>query len=336
MQDIPSKKSKSFIFILMLGVIVFIVGTSFFKRVFKNGLDVKEDLTIKNYYSTLLLNSQNTSGSTPDLSILSSNWKPEEQFGIANQPEISGESGMVVDINSGKIVFEKNSTQRLKIASLAKIMTAVVALEHKKVSEEILVSEKAASIGENMMGISEGENYTLEELLYGLVLNSGNDAAYAIAEGVAGDVNIFVKWMNMKAKELSLNNTYFADPSGLNDESYSTSEDLVKLSRYAMQNEEFRKIVGTLNMELPYSDKHKYLYLENQTNLLSTYPGVAGIKTGYTEEAGYCLVSYAKNNGFEVIGVVLNSVNRKFDMIFMLDHSFSTLGVVVDHPLLIF
>ncbi|NMB91764.1 D-alanyl-D-alanine carboxypeptidase [candidate division WWE3 bacterium] len=336
MKNISRRKYTLFLLILMLLITVFIFGEGLFKKVFKDEFLVKEDLTEKNYYSTLLINTLSDSGSSPDFSILQSNWNPGEEYGTSNQPEISGESGIVVDINSGRILYEKNSTQRLKIASLTKIMTAVVALEHKNINDEIVVSLKASSIGENVMGISESEVYTLEELLYGLILNSGNDAAYAIAEGVAGNSDTFVKWMNMKAKELNLNDTYFTDPCGLNDETYSTSVDLVKLSRYAMQKEEFRKIVSTVSMELPYSEKHKYIYLENQTNLLTTYPGVAGIKTGYTEEAGYCLVSYTKNNNIELIGAVLNSENRKFDMIFMLDHSYSTLGVVIEHPLLQF
>jgi len=218
----------------------------------------------------------------------------------------------------------------MKIASLVKIMTAVVALEHKNLDERVVVSEKAAGIGENAMGISEGEVYTLEEFLYGLMLNSGNDSAYAIAEGVAGSADDFVSWMNIKAKELSLNNTEFFCPSGLNDDTYSTAIDLAKLSRYAMQNEDFRRIVGTVDLELPYSERHKYLYLENQTNLLTTYPGVGGIKTGYTEEAGYCLVTYAKNEGVELIGVVLNSVNRKFDMLNLLNFGFGVYGIEVE------
>ena len=325
MKQLPRKKLTPFVLIFMLVVVLFVVAVGFFKRVFKNGVEVKEDLTVSNYYLTLL-----TKDGLPF------DWQPGEKFGTANEPEISGESALLVEINSGQIVYEKNSTDRMKIASLAKMMTAVVALEHKKVNDEILISQKAANIEEDFMGISEGETYSLEELLYGLVLNSGNDAAYAVAEGVAGNVGTFVKWMNMKAKELGLADTYFADPSGLDNDSYSTAIDLVKLARYAMQKEEFRKIVGTVSIELPYSEKHKYLNLVNQTNLLTTYPGVAGIKTGYTEEAGYCLVSYAKNEGKELIGVVLNSENRKFDMIWMLDYGYATLGVVIEHPLLIF
>ncbi len=341
MQNLPDKKLKLFPVFLMVAV-VFGIGVFAFKKLFTSEIVIKEDLSEKRYY-TSLLRSEN----------LESGWEPGEvmEVGVGDaenleggeglreggdgkadegQPEISAESGLVVDINSGQIVFEKNSTKKMKIASLVKIMTAVVALEHKNLDERIVVSEKAAGIGENTMGISEGEVYTLEELLYGLLLNSGNDSAYAIAEGVAGSADDFVDWMNIKAKELSLNNTEFFDPSGLNDDTYSTAVDLVKLSRYAMQNEDFKRIVGTVEFELPYSERHKYLYLENQTNLLTTYPGVGGVKTGYTEEAGYCLVTYAKNEGIELIGVVLNSVNRKFDMLNLLNFGFGVYGIEVE------
>ena len=320
MQELPNKKLKLFPTFLISGV-VFGVGIFSFRKLFTKEFVVKEDLSEKRYY-TSLLRSDN----------LGSRWEPGEIMKVATeeQPEISAESGLVVDINSGNIVFEKNSKAKMNIASLVKIMTAVVALEHKRLDEKIIVSERAAGIGENTMGITEGEVYTLEELLYGLMLNSGNDSAYAIAEGVAGNVNDFVNWMNIKAGELNLSDTEFFDPSGLDDSTNSTAADLVKLSRYAMQNEDFKKIVGTVDMELPYSEMHKYLYLENQTNLLTTYPGVGGIKTGYTEEAGYCLVTYAKNEDVELIGVVLNAVNRKFDMLNMLDYAFGTYGIEVE------
>ncbi|MFH1648757.1 MAG: D-alanyl-D-alanine carboxypeptidase, partial [Patescibacteria group bacterium] len=215
-----------------------------------------------------------------------------------------------------------------------KIMTAVVALEHKNLDEEIIISPQASEIGENVMGISAGEVYTLEEMLYGLMLNSGNDAAYAIAEGVAGDVDTFVKWMNIKAEEINLSDSFFGGPSGLYGGTYSTAIDLVKLSYYAMKKETFREIVKTYELEFPYSEKHKYIYLWNQTNLLTTYPGVAGIKTGYTEDAGLCLVTYAENEGRELIGVILNSIDRKGDMILVLDYGFQLLGVTVEHHLL--
>lgn len=320
MQDLPDKKIKLFPAFLIL-VLVFGVGVFSFRKLFTKEIVIKEDLSEKKYYTSLLKNEN-----------LESEWEPGEimEINSEEQPEISAESGLIVDINSGKIVFEKNSTKKMKIASLVKIMTAVVALEHKNLHERIVVSQKAAEIGENTMGISEGDVYTLEELLYGLMLNSGNDAAYAIAEGVAGNVEDFVKWMNIKTDELNLKDTEYFDPSGLNDNTYSTAVDLVKLSRYAMQDEDFRRIVGTASFELPYSERHKYLYLENQTNLLTTYPGVGGIKTGYTEEAGYCLVTYAKNEEVELIGVVLDSVNRKFDMLTLLNFGFGVYGIEIE------
>ena len=320
MQNASKRKIKKLPLFLVLAVGVFLLGYFIFKKVFVEKIVVQEDMTEKNYYSTLL----KTGG-------LPSDWGPGEVFGIEGQPEITGESAILVDINSGKILYEKNSTKKMKIASLVKIMTALVALEHKNLDEEIIVTYRASDIGENTMALSSGEVYTLEELLYGLVLNSGNDAAYAIAEGVGGSVETFVKWMNMKVEELNMNDTEIFDPSGLNDETYSTAVDLVKLSRYVMQNDDFRRIAGTFSIELPYSEKHKSLYLENQTNLLTTYPGVGGIKTGYTEEAGLCLVTYAKNEEVELIGVVLNAVNRKFDMIVMLDYGYSLFGIEPEH-----
>ena len=261
-------------------------------------------------------------------------WNPQTENNTYSQPLIAGQAGMLVELNSGDILFSKNADERRPIASLVKIMTTVVALEHKNIDSKVFITLDAAHVGENSMGISSGETYTLEELLYGMILHSGNDAAYAIAEVVAGDSDRFVDWMNFKAEELGLQNTYFADPSGLDDGSYSTSADLVKLTRYAMKNPEFRKIVGTVEKEIFSTDEHKYIYLYNQTNLLTTYPGVAGVKTGFTEEAGLSLVTYAANGGKEVVGVVLNSIDRKGDMILVLDHGFETLGINVGHGLL--
>ncbi len=263
-------------------------------------------------------------------------WNISLETSESSKPEISGKSGILVDNTTGNTLFNLEVTTRFKIASLVKIMTAVVALEHINVTDEITVSLKAASVGENSMGLTSGETYTLEELLYGLVLNSGNDAATAIAEGVAGDTPTFVAWMNIKARELGLSDTYYADPDGLGDSSYSTAQDLAKLTHYALGNQEFKKVVSTIQYEIPYSTQHKYLSLFNQTNLLTTYPGVLGVKTGYTEEAGLCLVTYAENEGKGIIGVVLKSVDRRMDMIKLLDYGYSSFGIKIDHPLLKF
>lgn len=261
------------------------------------------------------------------------NWKTNIAINIASEPDIQGKAGIIIDLNANNILYEKNINQKLPVASLVKVMTAVVSLEHSDISSKFTVSSKAANIGENTMELTAGEQYTLKELLYGLVLNSGNDAAYAIAEGVAGDADTFTTWMNDTASEIGLKNTYFADPSGLDDSSYSTVYDLAKLTRYAMKNKDFRNIVKTVEIELE-SNTHNYKYLYNQTNLLTTYPGVQGVKTGYTEEAGLCLITYANNEGHEVLGVVLGSSDRKGDMILMLDHAYNTFGINIEHHLL--
>jgi len=261
-------------------------------------------------------------------------WTLNPHAGVENQPEIVGESAILVDINSGDILYEKNSTQKKEIASLVKILTSVIALEHKEIDAKFTVSEEAASIGENSMALEAGEVFSLEQLLYGLILNSGNDAAFTIAENVGGGVDTFVLWMNIKAKELNLKDTIVYDPSGLNDFTRSTAVDLAKLTRYALKNPILKEIVRTVEIEFPYTEEHKYVYLRNQTNLLSTYPGVQGVKTGYTEDAGLCLVTYFANQEVEFVGVVLNSTDRKGDMILMLDHGLSILGLTVEHNLL--
>ncbi len=251
---------------------------------------------------------------------------------LSDMPETVAKSSFLVNINTGDILYASNEMEVLPIASLAKIMTAIIASEHRNMNDTIIVSKKASSIGENTMNISAGESYTLEELLYGLFLHSGNDAAYAIAEGVAVDKETFVLWMNIKAKELGLENTLFTDPSGLDDKAHSTAHDLAKLTSYALKHKDLRKIAGTVEYEITGNADHKYIPLYNQTNLLTTYPGVKGFKTGYTEEAGLCLVTYAQNDNVELVGIVLNSIDRKGDMVNMLDYGFAKYSIFLDHP----
>ena len=305
----------------------FVLFAFFTKRSGKNtlvndGYISREEMSESKYYGSLL----NSYDPEP-------NWKPGEIFGDFSQLNVSAQSAVLIELDSGRKLYEKNPQEKMKIASLVKIMTAVISLEHAGENDLITISNTAANIGENRMGISEGEVYSIKELLYGLILESGNDAAFALSEGVSGDTDTFVSWMNKKAQELGMKNTFFADPSGLNDSSYSTTEDLIKLTRYALKNPKFREIAGTEMIELT-SERHGYLYLENQTNLLTTYPGVKGVKTGYTEEAGLCLVTDAINGGKELVGVVLNSIDRKGDMILMLDFGYGNLGVNIPHNLL--
>ena len=318
-----SKKLPFLLIIISLFLLVALNIGVFVKKKHENKIVAPKDVVREKYLQTLI------NKYDPE-----ADWNPVIEASMSNQPEIAGKSGIIVDPISGVILFGLNSNQKMPIASLVKIMTAVVALEHRNLEDEIVVSDNASSVGENSMGLTSGEVYPLEELLYGMMLNSGNDSATAIAEGVAGDVPTFVKWMNIKAEDLGLKDTYFADPDGLNDSSYSTAVDLAKLTRYAVKNPEFKEIVKTVEHEILSTEKHKYIPLYNQTNLLTTYPGVLGVKTGYTEEAGLCLVTYAQNDGKELIGVVLDSIDRKGDMIRMLDHGFGSLGVKIVHHLL--
>jgi len=261
-------------------------------------------------------------------------WYPKEKVlgETLEKPLVNAKAAFVVNVTTGDVLYAKNEHQKMPIASTVKILTAGVALERKNAQEVFGVSEKASKIGEDFMGISAGEKYTLEELLYGLLLPSGNDAAEAIAEGVSGSSGNFVTLMNEKANLLGAVDSKFVNPSGLegDGEHYSTVYDLALISRWTWVNfPVFRTIVGTKYHEIPYSQEHKYIYLENQTNLLGTYPGVKGIKPGYTPQAGLCLVTLAENGGHEVLGVVLGSQDRRGDMEKLLNYSFSILGVQI-------
>lgn len=245
------------------------------------------------------------------------------------KPEISALSAISYDLTSDTLLYSTKRDTKFPIASLTKIMTAVVAIENMDLDQEIKISRNASEIGENVMGISKGEVYALEELLYGLMLNSGNDAAEAIAEASPFGRENFVHLMNKKAEDLGLTNTRFTNPSGLegDGEQYSTAGELVVLSRYALENKDFAKIVSTYSYHISYSDEHKELYLYNQTNLLTSYPGVKGLKTGFTPEAGMSLVTYLEYGGHRIIAVLLSSDNRRQEMKDLLDYSLESLGV---------
>lgn len=260
-------------------------------------------------------------------------WLPEEIniSDLSALPQISAKAAYVVDLTTDQTIYAKNIHEKQAVASTVKIMTALIALERKKPNEIFSVSGEAAVVGEDSMGVSEGEKYTLREILYGLLLPSGNDAAEVIAENTAGSTKNFVNLMNNKANLLGAKDTKFINPSGLQEDNisqYSTAYDMALIARHAWSNyPTFRQVVGTKSFEIPYSEDHKYLYLENQTNLLATYPGVKGIKPGYTPEAGLCLVTLAENDGHSLLAIILGSNDRRGEMIQLLDYSFGSIGV---------
>jgi D-alanyl-D-alanine carboxypeptidase len=227
-------------------------------------------------------------------------------------PIIDATSSIAVDLNSGEILYEKNPHKKMQIASITKLMTVLVVLEENKLNEVVTVSSNAASTEGSTMYLRTGEQIAVENLLYGAMIPSANDAAIALAEHNAGTVEAFVEKMNKKAKSLGLLNTHFSNPVGLdNSENYSTSYDLAKLGGYIYQNQFVRHSAKLREIEVK-SITGDYVHkLESTNDLLDSYLNIKGLKTGHTEGAGLCLVGIAENNtGNEILTIVLNSPAR--------------------------
>ena len=259
-------------------------------------------------------------------------WKPRVQNVLNNKikkPNFAATSVLSYDLTTDTLLLSQNIKKRVPLASLTKIMTAIVALENGKVGDFLTVSKKAASVGENSMGLTEGEKLRLDDLLYGLVLLSGNDAAEVIAENSKFGRDNFVYIMNKKAENLGLADTHFTNPSGLEGDGnqYSSAYDLLVTTKYGLENQDFARIVATVDHDIPKTDNHKSYSLFNETNLLTSYPGVKGVKTGYTYEAGLCLVTYLEYQGHKIIGVLLNAENRRQEMKELLDYSLKAQGI---------
>lgn len=265
------------------------------------------------------------------------NWQPNMENIISNRlpaPVLSTTAGIAYDYTDNKVIYARNIHYKVPIASLTKIMTAVVALEEKKPDEVFTVSQNAASQEPDSMGLFPGEKLSMKELLYGLLLISGNDAAVTIAEGVAGSENNFVVKMNQKAVELGMNDTNFSNASGLdidNAEQYSSAYDLLVLTHYALEHYPlFAKVVSTHIYQIPERvdnlENHKYFYLEN-TSPMADYPGFLGVKPGFTPTAKKCLVTLVQRGNKQLLTVVLGSEDRKGETEILLDYSFKTLGL---------
>lgn len=264
-------------------------------------------------------------------------WFPNTNSDVGlHDVNVSASSAILVNYENGEVLYAKDALKRLPAASTIKIMTALVALEKAGLDETYLVSKKASEVGEDSMGLSEGEKVSMEYLLYGLMLPSGNDAAVTIAEGIAETEDSFVALMNLKARELGMDNTKFVNATGLDvdgESQFTTAYDLATLAHYTWDKyPQFRNIVSKDHIFLEGTPLHKAFDLYNDTNLLTTYPGVGGIKPGFTWEAGYCLVTYAENRGIKLIGILLNSQDRRGEMAKLLDFGFSKYGVKVEHP----
>ena len=217
---------------------------------------------------------------------------------------VSAQHAIVVDAQTGRVLYEKSADERSLIASTTKIMTALVVCEQCNVLDRMRIPKEAVGIEGSSMYLKEGEVLTIQELLYGLMLSSGNDAAVALAIYCGGTVEGFVERMNDKARVLGLNNTHFENPNGLDSPGhYSTARDLAKLASYAMENPVFYKTVSAKNVTV--GDR----YLHNHNKLLWLVEGADGVKTGFTKAAGRALVSSATREGRRIIAVTLNDPN---------------------------
>jgi len=232
-------------------------------------------------------------------------------------PETVSSAVVLTDAASGRILYEKNGDQQMFPASTTKIMTAVLILENVDLSETATASYDAVfsiPVGGSNIGIIQGEQLTVEQLLYGALVASANEACNILAEHMSGDIDTFVGQMNAKAKELGMNNTHYVNTHGLHDEAhYTTAHDMAILARHAMQNETFRKIVSTKTYYIEPTEKYpQQRILSNTNNLLHStsryyYTNATGIKTGYTSSAGNCLVSAAQTDNAELICVTLGA-----------------------------
>ena len=238
--------------------------------------------------------------------------------GRAEAVEVSASAAILMDMDSGRVLYERNAGTRMLIASTTKIMTALVAIRDGSLGDTVKVSREAAYTEGSSMYLKEGEKLTLETLLYGLLLCSGNDAAVAVAEHVGGSVEGFVERMNDTALELGMEDTSFANPNGLDDEAhYSTARDMALLARAAMENETLVRIASTRTVTIGGRT------MTNHNKLLSCVDGCLGLKTGYTRAAGRTLVSCAERRGQRLIAVTLQDGNDWADHQSLFDYGFA-------------
>ncbi|MBM7604478.1 D-alanyl-D-alanine carboxypeptidase [Metabacillus crassostreae] len=244
---------------------------------------------------------------------------------------VSAQTAILIDQESGRVLFEKDAHKKMRIASITKIMTAILAIESGKLEEMVTVSDRVLKAEGSSIYLQKGEKIKLEDLVYGLMLRSGNDSAVAIAEHVGGSLEGFVIMMNQKAAEIGMTNTEFANPHGLDDHEnhFSTAYDMAILTQYAMKNETYQKISGTETHRAPNPNEKWDRVWHNKNKLLTQlYEYSTGGKTGYTVRAKRTLVSTATKDGFDTIVVTLNDPNDWKDHMNLHNYAYSHFELV--------
>ncbi len=232
-------------------------------------------------------------------------------------------AAVLIETGANTVIYEKNAHKRLPMASTTKIMTALCAIENADPNMTVTVDDRAVGVEGSSIYLAHGEKMTLRELIYGLMLHSGNDAAVAIACAVSGGTEDFAKLMNETAARIGAADTHFENPNGLDsEEHYTTAYDLAVITSYALKNREFAKVVSTYEINISGGDRGYDRKLKNHNKLLRLYDGCTGVKTGFTKRCGRCLVSSAKRGGTELVAVTLNDGNDWQDHAAMLDYGF--------------
>ncbi len=243
-----------------------------------------------------------------------------------NALDVSAKSAVLINGSTGEVLFEKNCNEQLPMASTTKIMTALLLAEENTPDKQIVTTKEMVTVEGSSMGLLPGDTVSYKDLLYGMLLASGNDAANTTAYLLGKSPEGFAKLMNKKAAEIGLLHTNFVTPSGLDDENhYTTAKELALLARYAMKNDAFAQAAGSKTATLCYGNPPYKRSLRNHNRLLNSYTGLIGVKTGFTKKSGRCLVTAAKRSQEYLIAVTLNDPNDWADHTNMLDYGFSVL-----------
>ena len=258
------------------------------------------------------------------------NSEDNENSNKINNPELNARIALIYDRASGRIIYEKNGNKQTPMASTTKILTAIVTLENADLKETVTIESKAAGIGGSRLGLKKNDKITVNDLLYGLMLRSGNDAAVALALHVGGSIEGFADMMNKKAEELGLTNSHFVVPHGLDNEGhYTTAYELAKMADYALNIPKFKEIVSSKSATIYINGYPKAI--NNTNNLLGSVSGVYGVKTGFTNGAGRCLVSSCKRGELDIITVVIgaNTNNqRTADTKELIEYAFNNFSLI--------
>ena len=249
---------------------------------------------------------------------------------ITDSPKLNSRIALVYDRASGRILFDKNGNKTTPMASTTKIMTAIVVVENSNLSDIVTIDSKSAGTGGSRLGLKKNDKITVNDLLYGLMLRSGNDAAVALAIHVGGSVDGFAELMNKKARELNLTSTHFMVPHGLDmDGHYTTAYELAKMADYALKNEKIKEIVSTKTCTININNSSKVI--SNTNELLGSVSGVYGVKTGFTNGAGRCLVTACKRDSLDIITVIIGADTKKIrtsDSMKLIEYSFKNCQII--------